>query len=166
MCPNLYFALKICHNLSNSYRLTPFFGLFTEWPPFLEKKILTKDLVSSCCRAPRHFQNRVLPPPRYTTYWLKMHFTALVIWDWRIEVFVMNMSPTYILVTPRRKYITKWIYFKGNSCFSLHLRPVKWATLWWFLFDVHPYQPLDFAFFILEWTIVKRIWCYIKKKSF
>ena len=37
----------------------------------------------------------------------------------------------------------------------------------WFLFSVHPYQPtLDFAFFILEWTIVKRIRCYIKKKSF
>ena len=32
-------------------------------------------------------------------------------------------------------------------------------------FGVHPYQPtLDFAFFILEWTIVKRIWCYIKKE--
>ena len=47
------------------------------------------------------------------------------------------------------------------------LRPVKWVTLWWFLFGVHPHQPtLDFAFFILEWTIVKGIWCYIKKKSF
>ena len=38
-----------------------------------------------------------------------------------------------------------------------------------FLFGVHPYQPtLDFAFFILEWTIVnmvKRIWCYVKKKE-
>ena len=31
------------------------------------------------------------------------------------------------------------------------LRPVKWVTLCWFLFGVHPYQPaLDFAFFILD----------------
>ena len=37
----------------------------------------------------------------------------------------------------------------------------------WFLFGAHPYQPtLDFAFFILEWTIVKRMWFIIKKKSF
>ena len=37
----------------------------------------------------------------------------------------------------------------------------------WFLFGVYPYQPtLDFAVFIFEWTIVKSIWCYIKKKSF
>ena len=36
----------------------------------------------------------------------------------------------------------------------------------WFRFGVHLYQPtLDFAFFILEWTIAKRIWCYIKKKE-
>ena len=46
---------------------------------------------------------------------------------------------------------------------SVCLRPVKWVTLKLFLFSVHPYQPtLDFAFFILEWTIVKRIRCYIK----
>ena len=33
-----------------------------------------------------------------------------------------------------------------------------------FLFGVNPYQPtLDVALFIVEWTIVKRIWCCIKK---
>ena len=47
------------------------------------------------------------------------------------------------------------------------LRPVKWVTMLWFLFGVHPYQrTLDFAFFIIERIIIKRIWCYIKKMSF
>ena len=47
------------------------------------------------------------------------------------------------------------------------LRLVKWVSVWWFLFGVRPYQPtLDFAFFILEWTIVERIWFFIKQKSF
>ena len=54
-----------------------------------------------------------------------------------------------------------------NTVLSIILRPVKWVTLLWFLFGVNPFQPtLDFAFFILEWTIIKCIWCYIKKKSF
>ena len=54
-----------------------------------------------------------------------------------------------------------------TDCDLGSLRADKWVTMWWFLFGVHPYQPtLDFAFFILEWTIVKRIWCYIRKKSF
>ena len=44
------------------------------------------------------------------------------------------------------------IFVKG--CSSL-IRPVKWVTLWWFLFGLHPYQPtLDFAFFILEWHMI------------
>ena len=52
----------------------------------------------------------------------------------------------------------------GRKC-STPLRPIKWVTLWWFLFGVHPYQPtLDFAFFILEWTI-KRIDVISKKKG-
>ena len=37
ICPNLYFAKKICQNLSYTHHLTPFFGLLTAWPLFRRK---------------------------------------------------------------------------------------------------------------------------------
>ena len=40
--------------------------------------------------------------------------------------------------------------YQENKIGPFLLRPVKWVTLWWFLFGVHPYQlTLDFALFIL-----------------
>ena len=41
------------------------------------------------------------------------------------------------------------------------LKASQMGHIVWFLFGMHLYQPtLDFAFFTLEWTIVKCIWCY------
>ena len=57
---------------------------------------------------------------------------------------------------------TRFHYHQGLCAIAVYylhglglvLRLVKWVTLRWFLFGVHPYQPtLDFALFILEWAI-------------
>ena len=63
MFPNLYFTQKIDQNLSNSDHLTPFWGLLIEWPPFSEKKPLTKRLlVSSSCPSTPVASNVECPP--------------------------------------------------------------------------------------------------------
>ena len=43
------------------------------------------------------------------------------------------------------------IFHDGQGLKVVTLRPVKWVTLKWFLFGVHPYQlTLDFAFFFFK----------------
>ena len=75
--------------------------------------------------------------------------------------FFKNKEP--MILTAPLNPIFKLSFVDINVSPSKFLRPVIRVTLWWFLFGVHPYQPtLDFTF-ILEWTTVERIRCYIKK---
>ena len=57
---------------------------------------------------------------------------------------------------------------KDTTTFNKHgWKLAEWVTLQRLLFGVIPYQStLDFVFFVLEWATVKRIWYYIKTKSF